>query len=1107
MKLLNFVLLFLFVTSPYVGLLQAHPQETPENKEKTDEKEKKPADPMSSGTFAGLKLRSIGPALTSGRVVDFAVHPNDRSQYYVAAAAGGVWKTTNSGNTWMPVFENEGSHSIGTVVLDPKNPATVWVGTGEDNNQRSVGYGDGIYRSDDGGKSWKNMGLKKSEHIGKIVIDPRNSNTVYVAAEGPLWGPGGDRGLYKTTDGGKTWKATLTISENTGVCDVVQDWQNPDVLYAAAHQRRRHVYTIIHGGPESALYKSTDGGETWNKLKSGLPTTPMGRIGLAMSQQDSKMVYAIIESIDKKGGIFRTTDSGATWERRNEFDQQAQYYSHLFVDPKNHDRIYVMNVLIRVSDDGGKTLRVLGEKWKHVDNHVIWVDPNNTNYYLVGCDGGIYESFDRGVNWSYKSNLPITQFYDVAVDNSQPFYYVYGGTQDNESLGGPSRTTTANGIRNADWFVTQGGDGFHQQVDPEDPNIVYSEYQYGGLTRYDRRTGERTGIKPMEGKGEPSLKWNWDSPLIISPHSHTRLYFAANKLFRSDDRGDSWKPVSPDLTRQLDRNTLPVMGKVWGVDAVFKHGSTSLFGNITALAESPKKEGLLFVGTDDGLLQISENGGESWRKIEKFAGVPDMTYVSRLLPSQHDANTIYATFDNHKNSDFTPYVLKSTDLGKSWTSLKADLPANGPALAIAEDHVNPNLLFVGTEFGLYFTLNGGQKWIQLKGNFPTIAVRDLAIQKRENDLVVATFGRGFYILDDYTPLRTVKPETLQQESALFAVKDALLYIQGRPLGGGGKASQGEALYLAENAPFGATFTYYLKEELKTKKKLRQEAEKEAEKKKTQAPYPTFDQLREETDEPAPAIMLTIQDESGRVVRRLNGANSAGMNRVTWNLRSPGTVLSPAAPEEGDDDDGGPDGPLVLPGTYKVSLAKRVSGVWSQLAGPQTFTVKALGVESMAAADRAALVEFQQKVARLYGAFTGTLETANQTKRRLDAIKKAIHDAPAVDYKLLDQALALEKRLTAIQRALRGDEVIAGRNENAPKSIADRVGQILEEERLSTARPTQTHRQQFAIASEELTTQLSALRQLVEVDVKNLEKALDAAGAPWTPGRIPEWNEK
>jgi photosystem II stability/assembly factor-like uncharacterized protein len=985
----------------------------------------------------------------------------------------------------------------------------VWVGTGESNSQRSVGYGDGVYRSDDGGKSWKNVGLKASEHIGRIVIDPRDSHTVYVAAQGPLWGPGGDRGLFKTTDGGKTWKKVLSVSENTGVTDVVLDPRRPDVLLATAYQRRRHVWTLIDGGPEGALYKSTDAGATWIKLKTGLPAGDLGRIGLALAPSNPEVVYAIIEAADKKGGIFRSTDQGATWERRNDFDQQAQYYSQLTVDPHDPDRLYVMNVLIQVSDDGGKTLRRLGERFKHVDSHVLWIDPKQPSFFRVGCDGGVYESFDRGETWRFHANLPITQFYDVAVDEAGPFYHVYGGTQDNFTLGGPARTRTVTGITNADWFVTQGGDGFHSRVDPKDPNTVYSEAQYGNLVRFDRRTGQSMGIQPQPGKGEPPLRWNWDSPLLISPHSHTRLYFAANKLFRSDDRGNTWKAVSGDLSRQLNRDKLPVMGKVWGADAVGKHLSTSFYGNITALAESPKREGLLYAGTDDGLVQVAEPANGGWRRVDKFPGVPERTYVSRLLASQHDANTVYAAFDNHKNADFAPYLLKSADAGKTWTPVAGDLSANGPVLALAEDHVDPGLLFVGTEFGLFVTTDGGKKWVRLKGGLPTIAVRDLAIQRQENDLVVGTFGRGIYVLDDYTPLRGLKPETLAREAALFPVKDALIYIPARPYGMRGKGFQGAAFFTADNPPFGATFTYHLKETFKTAKQKRLEAEKEAAKKGAAPPLPTKEQLRAEAEEEAPVVLLSIADESGRVVRTLTGPVEKGFHRVSWDLREPAASLPRPRPPGRDVDLGFPQpaGPLVMPGRYRVALAQRVAGVVTALDEPKDFGVV---VDEAAVADPAdlkALLEFQQKIARLQRAVAGALEACRALEDRLGQIKRALDQTPSVTARWQNTARDLDKRNRDILRALRGDVVLRARNENTPPSIAERVEGVVGDQRLSLARPTTTQIEMYQIAGQEFTEVLGKLRTLIEVDLRSLEKALDVAGAPWTPGRLPEWKDK
>ncbi len=1063
-----------------------------------------PKDPMNAGTFGGLALREIGPAMTSGRIIDLAIHPDQPTIWYLATV-GGVWKTTNAGITWNPVFDSQPSYSIGCVTIDPNNPLVVWVGSGENNSQRSVSYGDGVYKSVDGGKTWTNVGLKASEHIAKIVVDPRNSDTVYVAAQGPLWSAGGDRGLYKTTDGGKTWKAVLSISENTGVTDVVMDPRNPDVLYAASYQRRRHVWTLINGGPESAVYKSRDAGANWTKLTAGLPKEELGRVGLAIAPANPDVVYAVVEAARGAGGLYRSEDAGANWQKRGSYvPGSAQYYQELFPHPTDVDTLYSVDVYLQVTTDGGKTWSNAGEAFKHVDNHVVWIDPRNTDHLLVGTDGGLYESYDRARTWRLMPNLPITQFYRVEVDNDKPFYNIYGGTQDNFSLAGPSRTRARHGIMSQDWYITQGGDGFETVVDPVDPNILYAQSQYGEVSRYDRKSGERVDVKPQPGLGEPALRFNWDSPLLISPHSHTRLYFAAQKVFRSDDRGNTWRSVSPDLTRQIDRNKLKVMGKVWGADAVAKNASTSPYGNIVSLAESPKQEGLLYAGTDDGLIQVSEDGGANWRKNDRFPGVPADTYVSRLEPSVHDADTVFAAFDNHKQGDFKPYLLKSTDRGRSWTSIAGDLPKNGTVYAVVQDHVDPNLLFAGTEFAAFFSPDGGKRWIKLSG-LPTIAVRDISIQRRENDLVLGTFGRGFYVLDDYTPLRGLTPETLQKEAVLFPVKPALMYIETTPLGLRGKSFQGESFYTAPNPPFGAVFTYYLKDELRTRQKRRWEAEAETEKEGGNVAYPSWDELRAEDREKDPVILITVSDEQGNVVRRLTGPTTAGFHRVAWDLRFP-TSLPPSDQTLSDENlfEDPNVGPLAAPGTYRVSIAQRADGKLTPLGTPQTFQAVPLNLASLPAQDQAAARAFHQKTARLLRALAGADAVVDETGERLDSIQRALLATLRADDKLSDEVDALERRLQDIDVALSGDLTLALRNETLPPSIADRIGRVVASQWATTAGPTQTDLDAYRLAAEAFAPVLADLRKLVEVDLRALEEKLESAGAPWTPGRLPTW---
>ncbi|MCK5401900.1 MAG: glycosyl hydrolase, partial [Flavobacteriaceae bacterium] len=725
---------------------------------------------------------------------------------------------------------------------------------------------------------------KTSEHIGKIIVHPENSDIVYVAAIGPLWNKGKDRGLYKTIDGGKNWKAVLTIDEHTGVNDVVMDPRDSNVLYASAHQRRRHVFTYVGGGPGSGIHKSTDGGDTWIKINSGLPKTEMGRIGLAISPANPEIIYAIVEAANSKGGFYRSTNRGASWEKRSKHVTSGNYYQEIIADPIDSQTIYSMNNWMKVSHDGGKTFKNVGEDYKHIDNHCMWIDSNNNQHWLVGSDGGIYETFDAAKHWDFKQNLPVTQFYKVAVDNDEPFYNVYGGTQDNFSLGGPSRVITDHGITNYDWIITHGGDGFESQVDPDNPDIVYAQSQYGWLVRFDRKSGEEVGIKPNERENENAYRWNWDSPLAVSKHETGRLYFAANKLFRSDDYGNSWNVISEDLTRQIDRNTLKVYDRIVSIDAVMKNGSTSPYGTIVALSESPLDKNLIAIGTDDGLIQITENGGNTWRKIDNISGAPKRSYINNVYLSQHNVNVMYAAFNHHKYGDFKPYIFKSTDKGKTWKKISNNLDERGSVYSIEEDPIDKDLIFCGTEFGVYFSPNGGKRWKKLKNGLPTVAVRDIAIQQRENDLVLATFGRGFYVLDDYSSLRHIENNKPTEIATIYPIRDALMWEKSLPLGLPGKAFQGDNFFTAENLGPEAMITYFYNNDYKSLKEKRQEKEKKLIKKRSDANYPNYNALKAEVDEIAPKLVFTIKDASGKVIKKVIKKPTKGLQRFKWNLR-------------------------------------------------------------------------------------------------------------------------------------------------------------------------------------------------------------------------------
>jgi len=1064
------------------------------------EEPKKPEKPIHQqpSTYNALSFRSIGPAVTSGRVVDIAVNPRNSTEYYVAAAAGGVWKTVNAGTTYTPIFDGQGSYSIGCVVLDPTNSNVVWVGSGENNNQRSVGYGDGVYKSENGGKTWKNMGLKTSEHIANVVVDPTNSNTVFVAAYGPVWSDGGERGVYKSTNGGETWECVKSVSAYTGCNNLVMDPRDPKVLYAAFHQRQRKVFTYIGGGPESAVYKTTDGGTTWKKME-GLPSGDVGRIGIDISSVNPDWVYAVVEAPEGKNGVYRSTDRGGSWEKMGNTSTSGNYYQKLTCDPVNPLRIFITDTYYKVSDDGGKTARNLGEMNKHIDNHCIWIDPRYTEHLLVGCDGGVDET------WDYKANLPITQFYKVATDNGLPFYHVHGGTQDNLSLGGPGRNNSANGIPNDQWYVTSTGDGFETQVDPTNPDLIYAQSQHGGLVRFDRKSGESLFIKAQEGENEPALRWNWDAPLFISKFSPVRLYHGANKVFRTDDRGNSWRAISPDLSRGVDRNKLEVMGRVWSVDAVAKNGSTDIYGQTTSIAESPLDENILWVGTDDGLLHRTTDGGTNWTKMDNLSGVPERSYVHQVIASNFDKNKAYVCFNHHRYGDFKPYLLRTTDGGKNWTSIATTLPERGSVYSIAEDHVDPNLLFCGTEFGAFFSNDGGENWIALKGGLPTIAVRDIEIQRRENDLVLATFGRGFYILDDYTALRTLKIAVFDQAAAILPVKDAPMFIPAKPLGLRDKGHLGSSYYAAANPPVGTVFTYYLKEDIKTLKIKRTDEEKAKTEKKETVYYPDVAALRKEDAQPEPYLLFTITDADGDVVRYLKAPAKKGLSRIVWDFRH-----APAVPVDGrykptPDQLFGEEavGHLAMPGRYSVSLSKYEDGAITQLVAPVLFTTQLLNNTTLPTADWAANDAFAKKTSKLHKAVSAAQRIQGELSGRLSSIKLALLDLPAPPDNLPQRVLANEQGMSEVSRLLNGDAVKSRREFETEPSISGRLSFVEEGILNTTGGITIAQKENYDVAVRQFGPVLSKLKQLAG-ELAEIEKALEMNGAPFTPGRWPIW---
>ena len=1090
---------FLLLVSSSVAISQESTEPEPDETAKGQAAAKSQKADVDTGLLVGaLKFRSVGPAFMSGRIGDLAIDPVQPNTWYVAAASGGLWKTTNAGTTFRPIFDNKASYSMGCITIDPSKHTTVWLGTGENNGGRHIGFGDGIYVSHDSGSTWTHRGLKNSEHISKILVDPRDSRVVFAASQGPLWSPGGERGLFKSTDGGKSWRNVLsaggkgrTTEENkdsyTGVTDVVMDPDNPDVMYAATHQRHRNVWAIINCGPETAIFKTTDGGESWNKLGNGLPGGSVGKISLQVSPQKSNVVYATIELPGRKGGFWRSENHGASWKKTSDFVSGGtgpHYYQELWADPHRYGVLYQANNYFRRSEDNGDTWINIEGRYKHVDNHAVAFHPTDKDFLLVGCDGGVYRSYDYCRTWLFCPNLPLTQFYKVSVDNDFPFYNIAGGTQDNNSQYGPSATRNVQGIRNSDWRITIGGDGHDTAIDPDDPNTIYAESQQGYLRRFDRRTGESVRIQPQPEKGEDAFRFNWDSPILISPHDSKRLYFASQFLHRSDNRGDSWKKVSPDLSRNRNRYELPTMGRVHSIDAGYDLYAMSQHSNITSIDESPLVEGLLYAGTDDGLIQISEDGGENWRKVDRLFDVPEYFFVNDIKADLHDPDTVYACLDDHKTGDYKPYVVRSTDRGRTWELMVGNLPDRHICWRIVQDHVRKDLFFLATEFGIFCTLDAGHKWFRLSGGVPTISFRDLEIQRRENDLVGASFGRSFYVLDDYSILRDATSELFTENSLhIFPIRRAFWYVQNNDLGGL-KGYQGDSLYNAQNPDYGTVIRYYVRDSFKSLKAKRLEAEAKARKAGGDIPTPSFTALQAEEDEVAPRNYLEIMDAAGTVVARKELATSKGIHKVTWSFRYEG--LTPFSVRTG---------PMVAPGEYSAQAFHYADGKATVMGEPVKFAVESIVTPTLPLPDRAETIALVREI----GLFTNRAYTASQKlserDEELTVLIARLRQHPNATPELLGQAVKLKQKLDGFSRILRGNELKEERWTQTEPGINERLQGALSGAMSGTYGPTQTTREQWKIGKEQFEEIEADLNQLLDVEIDAFEKQVDDANVP------------
>ena len=984
-----------------------------------------------------LEWRNIGPANMGGRIDDFAVVESDPAIVFVATASAGVWRTTNNGVTWEPVFDAQPVSSIGDIAVAPSDPSIVWVGSGEANNRQSSSWGNGVYKSTDGGDTWTHVGLEDTLHIGRVVVHPSDPDIVYVAVVGHLWGPNDERGLYKTTDGGKTWTSMLFIDEDTGIIDVAMDPVSPGTLYAAAYQRRRTAFGFNGGGPGSGIHKTTDGGETWTKLTNGLPDGITGRIGLDIYRSDPRIVYAIVQNAD--GGVFRSEDRGNSWTRMSDTNPRPMYYSQLRIDPSNDQRIWAAGRRMVYSQDGGKTFVNDWIQTIHGDFHALWINPVDSDHMIAGSDGGVHYSYDRGRTWDFVNTMALGQFYEIGYDMETP-YNVYGGLQDNGSWGGPVRTVYRRGITNEDWFRVGGGDGFYTRVDPNDPTTIYVESQNGNLSRLDLLTTERKSIRPEPEDESERYRFDWNSPILISPHDSQTIYYGGNRLFRSIDRGDTWTRTD-DLTKNQDRDEMPIMGVEVTDDTPSRHDGISTFGQIISISESPRRDGVLYVGTDDGNLQVSQDGGANWQEVAGLIpGLPEGTYVSRVQASHHADARVYATMDGHRSDDYSVYVYVSEDYGDSWLSIASNLPDGHTMNVIREHPRNENLLVLGGEFGAYITINRGDEWHQIKGPVPIVPVDDIAIHPRENDLLLGTHGRSIWVLDDMTPLEKLSDAVLRSDLHLFDVRDALGYRMYSH-----KGNTGHKMFIAPNPPEGALIHYYLNDEVNGED----------------------------------AVEITIQDGAGETIRTLNGSGSAGLNRVNWDLRHEPPL--PPTDEGGFGDP--PPGPRALPGNYTV----RVSAGGRQ--ATKTVRVSDDPRIDVPAADRRA-----QRDAMLgLGGLIARLDKAHQTTESLQAQLGSLAES-LEDVEVPESVSSLVESVGDQVDELEGKLARGGRfGGDRPRPLYARMTRVYGNLNSYTEAPSAFQLERIDSYAQELDGLEEELNQLIADEIANLNMTMEQNG--------------